>query len=310
MARFLVERVLLGLLTIFAVATVVFFSSRLTGDPAILLIPQDATPEVAAQIRRQHGLDQPVLVQYGHFLVNAVQGDFGRSYRTGYPAIELVKERAPASLRLAVVSFVLGLSVAFPLGVSAALHKDRWIDGAARGVAFMGLATPSFFIGIVLISVVATRVQWLPAGGDQGVASYILPAITMSAFLVGSILRLVRSGMIEALDAEYVRMARLKGLPEHTVVWKHALRNALLPVLAFTGMYFALFVTVAIVVEVVFAWPGMGRLAFEAVLNRDLAVLQAVVISASALTIFINLLVDLLSAAIDPRIRLRRGMAS
>jgi peptide/nickel transport system permease protein len=303
MVRFAISRLLMALLTIWLVVTLVFFASRVTGDPAALLIPYDATPEIVQQIRAKLGLDQSLVTQYLRFLGHAVQGDFGVSYRNSEDVLKLIRDRLPASAKLTILSLLIAVATGLPLGVLAAARRNTWIDHVARAVAFLGQSIPSFFLGMLLIQIVASRVSWLPAGGDEGFAAPILPSITLAAFLAAAIIRLLRSSLLDVLQSEFVRMARMKGLPERQVVWKHALKNALLPVLAVTGMYVALSVTVAVVVEVVFAWPGLGRLTYDAIINRDLSVLQAVVIIASAVTILISLLIDWLSALIDPRLR-------
>lgn len=304
MIRFILVRLAQGVVTIAAVATIVFFASRATGDAGALLVPQGASAATAAAIRARFGLDQSIWVQYERFVSGAFHGDFGSSYQTGAPAVDMIRAAAPASLRLAGVAFVLSLMVAFPVGVVAGLRKGSRTDAVARGAAFLGLGVPPFFTGIALIALtVALGIGFLPVAGDASPLSYVLPAITLAVFLSASLMRLVRSGVVEAMDAEYIRMARLKGLSERTVVWKHALPNAMLPVLAYAGLYFVLFMTTAVVVEVVFAWPGIGRVIYTSVLQRDLPVLQAAVIFTSAAAVAVNILVDVVSALIDPRIR-------
>jgi peptide/nickel transport system permease protein len=198
---------------------------------------------------------------------------------------------------------VVSLTMAFPLGVMAAVHKDTVVDRLAQSIAVLGQSLPTFWVAIVLVEVVAGRLQWLPAGGIEGFSSYILPGFTLGWFVVAGMMRLLRSGMLEVLDSEYVKLARIKGVVERRVVWVHALKNALIPVVTFAGIYFAILVTTAIVVETVFAWPGLGRLAYEGITSRDFPVIQAVVLTTAAIVAAVNLCVDCLYAVIDPRIR-------
>jgi peptide/nickel transport system permease protein len=200
----------------------------------------------------------------------------------------------------------VSLVIAFPLGVLAAVHKGTGIDRAAQIVAVLGQSLPSFWVAILLVEFVAGRWQWLPAGGNEGLASYVLPGFTLGWFVVAGLMRLLRSSMLEVLDSEYVKLARLKGVVERRVVWMHALKNALIPVVTFAGIYFSILVTTAIVVETVFAWPGLGRLAYEGISSRDFPVIQAVVLTTAAIVTIVNLAVDLLYALIDPRIRYAR----
>jgi peptide/nickel transport system permease protein len=220
--------------------------------------------------------------------------------------MELIQERLPNSLRLAAFAMAVSLAMAFPLGVMAAVKKGTGVDRTAQVIAVLGQSLPTFWVAIVLVEVVAGRLQWLPAGGITGFSSYILPGFTLGWFVVAGMMRLLRSGMLEVLDSEYVKLARVKGVRERRVVWIHALKNALIPVVTFAGIYFAILVTTAIVVETVFAWPGLGRLAYEGITSRDFPVIQAVVLTTAAIVTGVNLCVDCLYAFIDPRIRYAR----
>jgi peptide/nickel transport system permease protein len=240
------------------------------------------------------------------FVGRAAIGDFGTSIRARRPVGELIAERLPNSLRLAAFAMTVSLAMAFPLGVMAAVKKGSGVDRAAQIVAVLGQSLPTFWVAIVLVEVVAGRLQWLPAGGISGLSSYILPGFTLGWFVVAGMMRLLRSGMLEVLDSEYVKLARVKGVVERRVVWVHALKNALIPVVTFAGIYFAILVTTAIVVETVFAWPGLGRLAYEGITSRDFPVIQAVVLTTAAIVAVVNLCVDCLYAVIDPRIRYAR----
>jgi peptide/nickel transport system permease protein len=293
--------VTLALLTI-----VVFVLARATGDPLHMILPMSATEEDYANARAYLGLDKPYLHQYVSFVGKAVTGDFGNSIRARKPVVELLKERLPNSLKLAGFAMVVSLGMAFPLGVMAAVKKDSAVDRTAQIVAVLGQSLPSFWVAIVLVEFVAGRLQWLPAGGITGFSSYVLPGFTLGWFVVAGMMRLLRSGMLEVLDSEYVKLARVKGVVEHRVIWVHALKNALIPVVTFAGIYFAILVTTAIVVETVFAWPGLGRLAYDGITSRDFPVIQAVVLTTAVIVAAVNLCVDCLYAFIDPRIRYAR----
>ena len=245
-------------------SVVVFILARATGDPLQLILPMSATPEDYAEARHYLGLDRPYVVQYLSFVGKAATGDFGMSLRARRPVSELIRQRLPNSLSLAAFAMTVSLAIAFPLGVLAAVKKGTGLDRTAQVIAVLGQSLPTFWVAIVLVEFVAGRLQWLPAGGNEGFASYILPGFTLGWFVVAGMMRLLRSAMLEVLDSEYVKLARVKGVVEHQVVWRHALRNALIPVVTFAGIYFAILVTTAIVVETVFAWPGLGRLAYGA----------------------------------------------
>jgi peptide/nickel transport system permease protein len=302
--RFVFSRVLQSLVALAILSVVVFILARATGDPLQLILPMSATPEDYSDARRYLGLDRPYVEQYLSFVGRAVTGDFGNSLRARRPVIELIQERLPNSLRLAAFAMGISLAIAFPLGVLAAVKKGTGLDRTAQVIAVLGQSLPTFWVAIVLVEVVAGRLQWLPAGGSsQGFASYILPGFTLGWFVVAGMMRLLRSGMLEVLDSEYVKLARVKGVAEHRVVWVHALKNALIPVVTFAGIYFSILVTTAIVVETVFAWPGLGRLAYEGISSRDFPVIQAVVLTTAAIVALVNLGVDCLYAVVDPRIR-------
>ncbi len=306
MVRFVLARLLQSLVALAILSVVVFILARATGDPLHLILPMSASEEDYANARRYLGLDRPYLEQYVSFVGRAVTGDFGMSLRARRPVSELIRERLPNSLRLAAFAMGISLAIAFPLGVMAAVKKGTALDRTAQVIAVLGQSLPTFWVAIVLVEFVAGRLQWLPAGGIDGFASYILPGFTLGWFVVAGLMRLLRSGMLEVLDSEYVKLARVKGVTERRVVWLHALKNALIPVVTFAGIYFAILVTTAIVVETVFAWPGLGRLAYEGISSRDFPVIQAVVLTTAAIVAAVNLSVDCLYAVIDPRIRYAR----
>ena len=303
MWRFLLTRVVQSAATLAILSVVVFLLARTTGDPLTLILPMEATPQDYANARHEFGLDRPLPVQYARFMAHVLRGDFGMSLYARLPVNQLIGERLPNSLKLASFSMAVSVLLAFPLGVMAAVKKNTAVDRTAQVIAVLGQSLPTFWVGIVLIEVVAGRLQWLPAGDIGGLSHYVLPGFTLGWFVVAGMMRLVRSGMLEVLDSEYVKMARVKGVREPRVIWLHALRNALIPVVTFAGVYFAVLVTTAIIVETVFAWPGMGRLAYEGIITRDFPVIQAVVLVTAVIVAAVNLGVDCLYAVIDPRIR-------
>ena len=303
MLYYFLNRLLQGLVVILIVSAVVFLLSRLTGDPLTLSLPMNAKEEDFARARQELGLDRPLYVQYGIFLKDAVQGDFGRSIRTGEPVGRLISQRLPNSLSLAAAAIGFALLIAIPLGVIAAVKRGSIIDGFARVLALLGQVVPSFWLGIVLMLIFSVKLKLLPTSGTGSPLHYILPSFTMGWLISAGIVRLLRSSMLEVLDSEYIKLARAKGMKERTVIWKHAFRNGLIPVITFVGLMFALVIAAAVVVETVFNWPGLGRLAYEAVLWRDFPIIQATVLIWAVLVVSISLAVDMLYAVIDPRIR-------
>jgi len=304
MQRYIVRRLLQGLVTLFLVSIIVFILGRLTGDPVALLLSEFSTFEDQERLTRQLGLDKPLPEQYAIFLWNAVRGDLGRSIRGDRaPALNLILERLPATVQLASISVLLSFLIGLLLGVLAATKRGSLVDTLSRVLALLGQATPVFWLGIVAMYVFSVELKLLPTSGYGTPKQFVLPVFALSAFTVAAFLRLTRSGMLEALESEYVKLARIKGLSETTVVWKHALRNSLIPVITYLGTVFGRMVTGTVVVETVFAWPGVGRLAFDAVMLRDFPVLQAVVLFMATAFIGVNLAVDVLYAYIDPRIR-------
>ena len=303
MQRYILLRLLQGAVLLVVLAFVVFALARLTGNPADLLLREDATAEDRAHLLRALGLDRPTHEQLAIFLRGAIQGDLGQSIRYRRPAVEIFFERLPNTLTLVPLALLGAVVIAIPLGMLAAVRRGTWIDRIASGFAVLGIATPSFWLGIVLIYVFSIQLGWLPSARMGGPAHYVLPAITLGAFLVAGMMRLVRSSVLEVLDSEFVKLARIKGLSQTVVLWKHCLRNALIPVVTLFGVFFALLVTGAIVTETVFAWPGVGRLTYEAVIFRDYPLLQAVILLKAVIVLGVNLVVDILYAYLDPRVR-------
>jgi peptide/nickel transport system permease protein len=304
MIRLVGPRLAEAALTLAVASFVVFVVGRLSGNPVDTLLPIVATPEQRQELIRSMGLDRPILEQYLVYLHNAVRGDFGVSLRTGRPVTELVADRLLNSAGLATVAVVLATATSIPLGITAAVFRNRAWDRLAMSFALFGQSVPSFWMGIVAVLIFSVNLTWLPSSGSGSWEHFILPAIVLGWSLSAGITRLLRSSMLEVLDMDYVRVARAKGLRESVVVVRHALRNALVPVVTFVGFMYGAAIGASITIEVVFAWPGLGRLAYEAIIWRDYPLLQFVVLTFSAIVIGINLLVDLSYMALDPRIRM------
>ena len=305
MQRYIVRRVGEAVLALFALSIIIFLMVRLTGDPALLMLPPDAGADALVDIRHSMGLDKPLVTQYGLFIRDYAKGSFGDSLRSKTPVSELIKDRLPNSLKLVGAAAVIVLLISIPLGVLSAVYKGTWIDTLATGFAVLGQAIPVFWLGILMIQLFTVKLGWLPSSGMGGLDHYIMPAFALGFFTVAAIQRLLRSSMLEAMDSEYIKTARMKGLSEFKVVWKHALRNSLISVITLGGIYIAILITLGILVEVVFAWPGMGRLMFQGIVFRDFPVVQAVVLISAAIVIFRSLVVDIAYAYLDPRIRLQ-----
>jgi peptide/nickel transport system permease protein len=301
--RFLAVRGLQAVLTLLGTTLIVFALARVSGSPADVVLPPEATPaERVAYIQRM-GLDRPLTYHYWIFLRDAARGDWGTSIRTGRPATELVRERLANSLKLATAALAATLAIGLPLGVLAAVYRGGAWDRLGMAFALLGQSLPAFWLGIVLILIFSVLLRWLPTSGMDSWRHYVLPALVMGWGISAGVVRLLRSSMLEVLGSEFVRVARAKGLPEAFVVGKHAFMNALIPVITFVGFMYGVIIASAIVIEVVFGWPGLGRLAYESTLWRDYPVLQLTVVVWAALVIAINMLVDIAYALVDPRIR-------
>lgn len=303
MAAFVARRLWQGAISILGASLIIFLIARLSGDPILMLLPNDATPAMIADARREHGLDQPLWAQYGIWLAKAAIGDFGNSYRWQMPALRLILDRLPATIQLAICGLGFSVALAVPIGVLSAVHRGGWIDRLGRVFAMLGQAMPAFWVGLLLILVFAIGLNWLPAFGHGTVAHLVLPAIALGWYPVAAQTRIVRSAMLDVLDSDHVRLSRALGTPERLIVWKYALRNAAVPLLTMLGVYFAAMLGGAFVVETIFAWPGVGRTVVEAVFSRDFPVVQAGVLFTSILFVLSNLLVDLSYGLVDPRIR-------
>ena len=301
MIEFVTKRTFRGLLTLWAVVTVVFIGSRISGDPTFWLLPDDAPAVQRAVLRTQLGLDGSLASQYQNYLSRVIQGDFGTSFRERRPVVEMFAERIPATLRLASLAFSLSLLLGIPLGVIAALNHNNALDRLVMSLSFFGQALPNFVLGIVLILAFSLFLRVLPSGGDATWQSYLMPVITLGTANAAGLARLTRSGMLDVLQQDYMRTAKAKGLARRVVVAKHGLRNGFLPVLTILGFQLGTLVTGSVIVETVFAWPGMGRLIVTAVTQRDFPVLQFSVLVVAGSVVLANMLVDILYGVLDPR---------
>ena len=303
MKAFLVRRFLFTIVTLFAVSVIIFAMARISGDPRPLLLGEFFTPEQYESVGKSLGLDKSYLEQYWVFLKGLLRGDFGASITEGKPAREVIQRRFMPTLRLGIAAFALSVVVGVTLGILSAVKRGSILDQIGKLVALIGQSAPSFWLGIMLIFFFAVWLKWVPPSGDEEWNSIFLPAITMGWFLVAANMRLVRSAMLDVLDAEYIKLARAKGVPSTSVIWKHAFRNAMIPPLTFAGVTLGSLVTGSVTTELVFAWPGLGLLAIRSTLLSDYPVLQGVVIIFTLLYVTAAFLVDVLYACIDPRIR-------
>ena len=303
MGRYALKRMAVGFICLLGVSLIIFIAVRLTGDVTELLLPEDAKPEDFVRLRAELGLDKPIPIQYIIFIKEAVRGNFGRSTRWTRPATELVLSRIPATLQLGAFAFCIALIFGLLAGVTSARKRGSPFDLVVRMVAIFGQSMPSFWLGLMFILVVAVQFRLLPTSGRGGFTHLILPGLTMAWYSVAAMSRLSRSAMLNVLGSDYIKMARVKGNPEWRVLWKHGLKNAAIPIVALAGIQLAHVIGNAVVVETVFAWPGIGKLIIDAVYARDYSVVQAGICLVSAIYITINLLVDLVYALLDPQIR-------
>ncbi len=306
MRQFVTRRLGYSLLSLLLLSLTIFFFVRVTGDPAALLVEPGASDDDIAALHQKFGLDRPLWVQYGLFMLSLVRGDFGQSFYYQTPVLDLYLDRLPNSLLLAAVAMAFSLLVGIPSGILAAVRVGRFWDSAGKLFALLGLSLPSFFVGLVLILVFSVYLGWLPSSGSGGVLHILMPAFALGWYFAAAHMRLTRSSMLEVLGSEYIKLARLKGLPQSLVIAKHAFKNALIPVLTLAGINLVLMINVAVVVETVFAWPGVGRLLYEGISFRDFPVVQGVVIMGGTMIVVVNLLVDVAYGVIDPRIRLEK----
>ncbi len=307
MSRYVIKRVLQGIITLFVLATVVFILARLIGNPVDLMLAGDATVTEREALIHQLGLDQSLQVQYVKFVWDLLRLDIGNSLKFNQPVIVLFFRYFPNTVRLAAVAMVFAMFCGFTLGIAAATHRGSPIDQFARAVSVVGMSAPQFWIGLMLMLLLAVKVRFLPVAMMGGPESYILPGFSLSLFTLAGTARLVRSSVIGELDSEYVKLARLKGISTNMVVWKHCLKNAILPILTFAGMQLTFLLHGSVVIESVFAWPGVGRLIYQGILGRDYPLVQGCILIVGFIVIVINLAVDILYAYVDPRIRFLKG---
>jgi len=300
---YILRRLGYSLISLAMLSMIIFFIIRLTGDPARLMVGPGGRPEDVERTRVEWGLDRPWPEQYVSFVRNLARGDFGTSFQYRLSVRELYAERLPYSLQLASAGLLISLLIGIPAGIITAVKVDTFWDSLCKVIAMLGLSIPGFFVGLLMIIVFAVNLRWLPASGSGTILHLVMPSLALGWYFAASMLRLTRSSMLEVLDSEYVKLARLKGVPENIVIAKHAFKNALIPVLTLAGINFVVMVNVAVIIETIFAWPGIGRLLFEGIQNRDFPVVQGVVVLAGVMIVTVNLLVDLLYAVIDPRIR-------
>lgn len=306
MQRYILIRILQGLVTLVALSMVIFIVPRATGDPSYIMVTGNPTEQDIADYRQKAGLDRSLIVQYGIFMGDLLTGDLGESLVRTRPVRETIMARFPATLKLAVPTFVFAFTIGLILGIFCAIKRNRLPDLIGRTVAILGQSLPGFWVGIMLILIFSVRLDLLPTGGMGGPSHYVLPVMTMGFYMLSSVTRLTRSSMLEVLRSDYVAFARARGTPESIVLLKHALRNAAIPIVTMATIIFAYSLTGSVVTELVFAWPGVGRLAYEAILMRDYPVIQGIVLIFGVIFIAANLLADILYAWIDPRIRYGR----
>jgi ABC-type dipeptide/oligopeptide/nickel transport system permease component len=301
--EYVVRRLALSVVALLGVVTIVFLLLHASGDPATLLVSQDATKQDIERIRQAYGLDQPLSVQYARFLGRVVRGDLGFSYRQGLPVAELIVERLRATFELALAGLAVAVLLGVPLGLIAAARHGSALDTVAMTVALVGTSVPSFWLGLLLIIVFGVQLGWLPVSGYGGLRHLVMPAFVLGGFYAAQVSRLTRTSLLEVLAQDFVRTARAKGLAARSVLLKHVLRNAALPVVTVLGLDFGRMLGGAVVVETIFAWPGMGRLAVQAVLGRDFPVVQGAAIMGAIVFLTVSLSIDLLYGVIDPRLR-------
>ena len=302
MFRYLLKRLWHTVYVVIGISAISFFFIHLSGDPVMLMLPADASMQEVEQLRQKLGFNDPLYVQYGRFISKAVRGDFGESLYYHVPAMELIVERLPASLELSFAAMFLALLVAVPIGIISAVYRGSALDMGSMLAALFGLSMPHFWLGIMFIMIFSVKLGWLPTSGRGTLAQLIMPAVALALGLMAMFARLTRSVMLEVLSLDYIRTARAKGLREFFVIGKHALKNALIPLVTVAGMQFGLLIGGTVIIETVFAWPGVGRLVVQAIFNRDYPLVQSIVLILALIFVAVNLLVDILYIYLDPRI--------
>ncbi|MFX0200492.1 MAG: ABC transporter permease [Candidatus Hodarchaeota archaeon] len=305
MIRFILKRLIETLLVIFFALTAIFMMIRLSGDPTLLMVPADASPEFIDEFRHEMGFDDPLIIQYSRFIVGALHGNFGKSLRLGSSAISLVIDRIPASLLLTTTSILIALIVSIPLGILSAFKRGMTIDKVSLSSAVFVQSVPNFWLGLMLILVFSVVLRWLPTSGMGTWKHLILPSITLAAYSTARITRLTRSSMVEVLRTDYIRTARSKGLKEGKVLWKHALKNASIPIITITGLQIGIIFGGAVITETIFSWPGLGRLLVQSIYFRDYTTVQASIFVIAMMVCLINLTADIMYAIVNPEIKLK-----
>lgn len=303
MKRYIAIRLIHAVITIIGISMIVFLLTHLSGDPVMLMAPQNATEEDLQAIRIDRGLDKPIYVQYYRYVTGAVRGDFGESLRWKMPAIEMFWDRFPNTVKLSIAAMVFAFVIGLPTGIYSAVKMGGKFDSFGKTFALLGQALPGFWVGVMLIMVFSAQLKWLPTSGMGSWKNYIMPAFTMGWYTMAAMTRLSRSAMLDVLDSEYIKLARIKGVSEFWVVLKHAFRNAMAPVVTVTALQFVVMLNGTMIIETIFNWPGLGRLIVDAIFARDYPVVQMCVMISSSLFVLTNLAVDILYAYIDPRIR-------
>ncbi|MBU5353405.1 ABC transporter permease [Paenibacillus silvae] len=303
MAKYIVRSLLQIVPVLFIITMIVFILVHVTGDPVAMMLPDTATAEDRQVLRTALGLDQPLYVQYSIFVSNLLRGDFGDSFRYGQSALPIVLERLPASFELAAASMVVACCISIPLGIWSAVKRNSFMDLLISGISVLGKAMPNFWVGIMLILLVSVKLEWTPVSGRGGFSHLILPALTLGTGIAAEMTRMIRSSFLEIIGQDYIRTARSKGLREMIVLGKHALRNALIPVVTISGLQLTNLVSGSLVTETVFSWPGMGLLIVQAINTHDMAIIQAAVFIIAFIVILINLLTDIVYKLLDPRIK-------
>jgi peptide/nickel transport system permease protein len=304
MLRYILQRLAQSVLVMFGVSLLIFYSLHLTGDPAAVMMPPGSSQQEIEHFRHSMGFDRSLTWQYWHYLTGVLQGNLGDSLRYSQPVTELIGQRVPATLLLAVTALLWSTAAGLLLGIVSALYQNSVWDLLCRLLAFSGQAVPVFWLGLLLIIVFSLNLRWLPSSGYGSASQLVMPAISLGAYYMSAIARLIRASLIDVMQQDYIRTARAKGLSRWRIVVRHGLRNALIPVVTVQGMYFASLLGGELVTEIIFAWPGIGRLAVQAIQNRDFPLVQAIVLLAALVFVAINLIIDLLYVVLNPRIRL------
>ncbi|MBW2093015.1 MAG: ABC transporter permease [Deltaproteobacteria bacterium] len=303
MKKYIFLRLIRAIFTVLGVSVIVFALTHVSGDPVALMLPPEASMKEIEAMRTALGFDKPLYVQYWIYLSGAIQGDFGKSIRWQRPCMELFLERFPNTLLLGTTSMLWALVVGLSVGILSAVYVGRWFDNFGKIIALFGQALPVFWLGLMLMLFFSVKLGWLPTSGSGGIQYLVLPSLTLGAVFAAAITRLTRSAMLDVLDSEYIKMARIVGVSGSTVVIKQAFKNAMIPVMTMAALNFIVLINGTVITETIFTWPGIGRLIVEAIFARDYPVVQTVLLIASSLFVFTNLIVDILYAYIDPRIR-------